>query len=962
MPVPRLYTVVPAFTAALLFAIWTPAQVHGPRLASNHTPDLYDLDSYVKSIVKPGMTQKERAIALWRANSGQMYHWNNPVEYPLIKPGQYLDVTDPIRLMNVYGYTLCFCSAAGMEAVWRQAGLEGREFGLPGHVSDEVWFDGGYHYIDMECKGYFTRSGGVIASARECGLKPAEIVVSSRIPSDFFPLTRYPFRSYLSRMVFAGLLDGGPSWYASHRAQSGHVMHISLRPGECYYRAWDNVGKFVNDYRRWMEPGEFGTTDCRYGPHELDGPRSFGNGVMIYDPDLTNATDEFERGVFSSRGLIKTNRGLSVARGAPQGECIFRVQVPYVICGRPGRLDDPDSASDAALVSLQGTGQIETQISVDNGGSWLAAASAPGKIDLTRFVERRYGYQVRLRLKSGAEVTGLRIDTYFQLAQAALPALARGGNTMTFGLDDAGEMIEWTVPTWESEQAFAASAWKLDNIKWTDQWTTAVQPADRAREGSVIFEIKAPPGRVLTRVSADVGGSMNNTGEKVPEDRIDVFGTAGNPTGFRLLGTVQAPPYGEHWTRRLAATMTFERKPPVRRAYLKIRMFSKVRAALSDLRIRCFIHDENPRPPESDRLVITHSWLEDGQAKSFEKQGLKSGDTYSVTTGDKFERPTFVCMELPGRKSGRRAGTDPLGLINYRPRPENEFPPEAKGYLANVPVLRRLDAEGLNKADTMVALLLEGANKALAAEVRKMLGYRPDERLRSYMAGLAAREPDGSRFRRGLALLDEYSATGRDGFLKQYIPSLEGDSYGVQYVRRIGWTGSPRDAAALRDCFERAPDATLKLAISEAAMLLGDMSLAPKAAALAAAAGADAQIPVDVLLLSAPDCAAAARDRLVKRMTDPGDHVRWAVVRNMNYLPLPPKTSEAMELLKMALRDTSPQVRLEAIGVLGRRGDGQELMRKAVKIETVPSVRDALAESIGGQSRMVRKYGHLFVK
>ena len=154
---------------------------------------------------------------------------------------------------------------------------------------------------------------------------------------------------------------------------------------------------------------------------------------------------------------------------------------------------------------------------------------------------------------------------------------------------------------------------------------------------------------------------MNNTGEQVPEDRIDVFGSAGNPTDFRLLGNVQAPPFGEHWTRRLAVTMRFDPGEAVRRAYLMERMFSKVRAALSDMRIRYFIHDENPRPGQSDRLVITHGWLEDGRVRSFEKRGPKRGDSYTVTTGEKFERPTFVCMELPGRKSGTRAGTDPLG-------------------------------------------------------------------------------------------------------------------------------------------------------------------------------------------------------------------------------------------------------------------------------------------------------------
>ncbi len=949
----RVCRLLLASAALLLAPLPAPAQVHGPKLTSEHTPDLYDLDSYVKGIMKPGMTQKERAIALWHAYSRQMYHWNNPVEYPLIKPGQYSDVTDPIRLMNVYGYTLCFCSAEGMEALWRRAGLEAREFGLPGHVANEVWFDGQYHYLDMEFKGYFMRPDGVIASARECGLNPAEIVVSARVQEGFFPLARYPFRSYLSKMVFAGLLDGGPSWYASHRAQSGHVMHVSLRPGECYYRSWDNVGKFVDDYERWIEPGEFGTMDCRYGPHELDGPLSFGNGVMIYEPDLTTASDEFERGVFSARDMIKTDRGLTVASGQLQGECVFRVQVPYVICGRPARVEDPYTVSDAAVVSLQGTGKIGVQVSVDNGRSWQSAGQGPGKIDLTLFVVRRYGYQLKLLLNAGSAVTGLRTDTYFQLAQAALPRLAKGDNRMAFNLGESGEMVEWIVPTWESERAFLASAWSLDNVKWTGDWTRAVEPADRTREGAIIFEIKAPPGKVLTRLSGDVGGSMNNTGEHVPEDRIDVFGAAGNPRDLHLLGSVQAPPYGEHWTRRLAVTMNFPRdEGTVRQAYLMIRMFSKVRAALSDLRIRYFFNDEKPQPAPLNRLVITHGWLENGQVRSSVKTGVRPGESYTVTTGSRFERPTFVCIELPGRNSPRRVLSDPLGLKAYSPRPANEFPPEASGYLANLPILRRLDSEGLKRADAMVAILLDGANRPLAAEVRKMLGYRPDERLRGYMTALLARESDDGRLRRGLAFLDERRAPSRNVFLRQYIPTLKGDGYGVNYVRRIGWTGSPDDVPALTDIFARVQDARLKLAIAQAAMTLGDMSLAHRAAGLSAEAEAEAQIPVDVLLAGVPDLAAAACDRLAAHMSNPADHIRWAVVREMNYLSVPPGTSEALELLARALQDNSPQVRLEAIGLLGRRSNGQEFLKKAAKSEAVPALRDALAEVLGKSKRL----------
>jgi len=394
--------------------------------------------------------------------------------------------------------------------------------------------------------------------------------------------------------------------------------------------------------------------------------------------------------------------------------------------------------------------------------------------------------------------------------------------------------------------------------------------------------------------------------------------------------------------------MDFPRQgfPPVRQAYLKVRMFQKVRASLSDLRLRYFFENEIPRPASVDALVITHGWLEAGRPRSFEKRGVKPAESYTVTTGPQFEGPTFVCIELPGRKSPKRALSDPLGVKSFVPAPESDFPREAAGNLANVPVLLRLDEEGLARADTLSAILLTGTNRTLAREVRKMLGYRPHESVRGYMSAELAKDPDDARLRRGLALLEEKRATGRPAFLREYVPTLRGDSYGVRYVRRIGWTGTLQDALALKDCFGRVQDAALKLAIAQAALTLGDRSLAAAAARLAATAGPDAGTPVDVLLLGFPDFAAAARDRLRQRLAAPADHVRWAVVRDLNYLQSPPQTREALQLLESALDDASPHIRLEAVGVLGRIAGGKALLKRALKLEGTPFVRDAIVETL----------------
>jgi len=129
-------------------------------------------------------------------------------------------------------------------------------------------------------------------------------------------------------------------------------------------------------------------------------------------------------------------------------------------------------------------------------------------------------------------------------------------------------------------------------------------------------------------------------------------------------------------------------------------------------------------------------------------------------------------------------------------------------------------------------------------------------------------------------------------------------------------------------------------------MTLGDVSLAQRAAGLLPAVAAEGQVPVDVFLVGISDLAAGARDRLAVRVADPADHVRWALMRDMNDLPAPPRTPEAPDLLTRALGDRCPQVRLEAIGVLRRLREGRDVVRQSLKRETVVAVKDAPSEAL----------------
>jgi HEAT repeat protein len=76
------------------------------------------------------------------------------------------------------------------------------------------------------------------------------------------------------------------------------------------------------------------------------------------------------------------------------------------------------------------------------------------------------------------------------------------------------------------------------------------------------------------------------------------------------------------------------------------------------------------------------------------------------------------------------------------------------------------------------------------------------------------------------------------------------------------------------------------------------------------------------------------------------NHVRWGAVREMGFLSMPPESPEALEFLILALGDRSPQIRLEAAGLLGRLAGSRTVLERAMGRESVPFVRDAIAETL----------------
>jgi len=364
---------------------------------------------------------------------------------------------------------------------------------------------------------------------------------------------------------------------------------------------------------------------------------------------------------------------------------------------------------------------------------------------------------------------------------------------------------------------------------------------------------------------------------------------------------------------------------------------------MSECRFTLYVEDEKPDAFPETGVLVTHGWIEDGTVKTHAQTVRRPSERYTVATGAAFERPLFVCIEVPG-KAGPRAMSDPLGLKRYRPRPDAFYPDAAAG-LSHADLLSRLDADGLERSDTMVEILLRGKNRVVANEVAKMVGYRPVEAIRGFLEERLKATPDDHRARRGLALLDERKAPSRAAFLRAYLPTLKPDEYGLRFIRKIGLTGTSADAPVLLEQVEKAGPINLKLALMQSALALGDRSALSKAAALVKQTKDPwRRAPIDAFLVREPVYRAEATNRLLRLLESPHDHRRGGLLKEVAEQARPGGDSGADDVAARALRDANPWIRLGGLTILWKRRSGAPLVENALKTEQVQFLADAYRE------------------
>ena len=408
------------------------ADVVNPRIVINGRRNWYSADDILAGILKPGMTDAEKAIAVWKhaASNDVQCHENNRRVGPYYPEDRshpwrntFKERGDPVKAANSYYCSGCQLSATNCVVLLRHAGLAARAVWMcprnmyENHCVAEAWYDGGWRLLDPECRSFYLESDNTTIASYETLHKNPSLVARTHEGGFAGPdRNRTHAKAYESYYPPPVMPVG--RWVST--------MAMTLRPGEKFIWRWDHTGKF----RCGQNP-----RNRNYLPYRL------ANGKLIYRPDLSGP--DFRKGILSEDNIKTTFEDGKLAAVHPEiaGDEAFisyRFKTAYpivggVVGGKFHRKTKNDlckiyiSIGDSdwtEVWSADETGELERYFNVDE-----LMGVKPGAA--------RYECYIKYELSANSAVTDaglseVTMELDVQMSGAGLPSLSVGSNEVVY--------------------------------------------------------------------------------------------------------------------------------------------------------------------------------------------------------------------------------------------------------------------------------------------------------------------------------------------------------------------------------------------------------------------------------------------------------------------------------------------------------------------------------------------------
>jgi hypothetical protein len=417
---------------------------------SNGRNNLRNVAEIVAAAITPGMTDSEKAFALWFQE----------IEYRHHSGGDNNELLDPVKVFNIYGYDTCGNDSIALATLWRAAGMNTGPAQALGHCVSQAFYGNRWHFYDGDMHSvYLLRDNETVASDQDI-VRDHDLVKRTHSKGILMPDTWWDGQG----MCALYFHDGAVTGERGHDA--GTSMDMVLRPGEAIVWRWGQLDPLKYH-------GALMTTPTY--------PTMIYNGLWEYRPDFSNET--WRAGVSSAENITSGPDGLGAEEGK-SGTVIWTMRSPYVFVG--GRIE-AEGANAQFSFSADGKTWRKVKDNLDQFFPTVGPAL--------------YEYRLKCQLEGPARLHRLAIVNDLQMAPMAMPEMVVGENTFTYSDRSTGDRQvrithQWVErstsipPPAPSAPIYPPDAGEASGTDIPFQWTAAQASAGEP-VGDYCFELSS---------------------------------------------------------------------------------------------------------------------------------------------------------------------------------------------------------------------------------------------------------------------------------------------------------------------------------------------------------------------------------------------------------------------------------------------------------------------------------------
>jgi len=504
------------FGLCLSLASSLSAEVCNIKVVTDASPDYSDMDSMIHSITSKWKTPEEKLWAIFYWN-----HFARRQTNPMILHG--LELSDPIRQFNDYGYTQCSTISGINCSIWDAMGYKVKYWDITLHTVPEVEYGGRWHMYDNSLSALYTLCDGkTIAGVEDIGKEGACEASGDKVEPGH--IAKYHCLTATSKNGFLTGADCARDLDQEYRCFNPNGLKYRF-----YYCDWDRGHRYILNlrenevYTRYYK--SLGTSPEYYVPNNGQDPekvneryRIRGNGIRTFRPALTK---DLLRKVAHSISHLRTAApsGVEPIRSGQPGEITFKMEGANVI----------------ASLGIKATFYRKTRadlnalsISTTNGLTWEEVwrndktGDTPIALKLIEEVNGSYEVLVKVSLMGKTSPANVRLkeiefEAITMLNSKTQPKLLLGKNTIYVGLGDQTESVVF----WPDLQGANYKPYAVDHKNITSKpqhpgYQGVMHAIAPDEDAYVVFKLDAPGD--ITRLT--YGGRLYN---RAPKSHIDFF-------------------------------------------------------------------------------------------------------------------------------------------------------------------------------------------------------------------------------------------------------------------------------------------------------------------------------------------------------------------------------------------------------------------------------------------------------